>query len=67
MRTKGGFKNQGSRIAVSSGRTMKVLTVVDEYTHVALAVHGAHSITARTVKTVLAELFERHGAPAVMR
>ena len=33
----------------------------------ALAVHGAHSITARTVKTVLAELFERHGAPAVMR
>jgi putative transposase len=53
--------------AVASGRTMKVLTVVDEFTRVALAVHGAHSITARTVKTVLAELFAHHGAPAVMR
>lgn len=51
--------------AVSSGRTMKVLTIVDEFTRVALAVHGAHSITARTVKTVLADLFARHGAPAV--
>jgi putative transposase len=53
--------------AVSSGRTLKVLTIVDEFTRLALAVHGAHSITARTVKAVLAELFERHGAPAVMR
>ena len=53
--------------AVASGRTMKVLTVVDEFTRVALAVHGGHSITARTVKGILAELFERHGAPAVMR
>lgn len=53
--------------AVASGRTMKVLTVVDEFTRVALAVHGAHSITARTVKGILSELFERHGAPAVMR
>ncbi len=41
--------------------------MVDEFTRVALAVHGAHSITARTVKAVLAELFVRHGAPAVMR
>ena len=53
--------------AVSSGRTLKVLTVVDEFTRVALATHGAFSITARTVKTVLGELFECHGAPAVMR
>ena len=53
--------------AVASGRTMKVLTVVDEFTRLALAVHGAHSITARTVKAVLADLFARHGAPAVMR
>jgi transposase InsO family protein len=44
-----------------------VLTVVDEFTRVALAVHGAHSITARTVKTLLADLFAAHGAPAVMR
>ena len=53
--------------AVSSGRTLKVLTVVDEFTRVALAVHGAHSISARTVKSVLTDLFARHGAPAVMR
>ena len=53
--------------AVASGRTMKVLTVVDEFTRVALAVHGAYSITARTVKAVLADLFAAHGAPAVMR
>jgi len=53
--------------AVASGRTIKVLTVVDEFTRVALAVHGAYSITARTVKAVLADLFAAHGAPAVMR
>jgi len=53
--------------AVASGRTMKVLTVVDEFTRVALATHGAYSITARTVKAVLADLFAQHGAPAVMR
>jgi len=53
--------------AVASGRRMKVLTVVDEFTRVALAVHGARSITARAVKGVLIDLFERHGAPAVMR
>ena len=46
---------------------MKVLTVVDEFTRVALAVHGSHSISARTVKDVLTGLFARHGAPAVMR
>ena len=48
--------------AVASGRTLKVLTVVDEFTRLALAVHGAHSITARTVKGVLDELFAAHGA-----
>jgi len=47
--------------AVASGRTLKVLTIVDEFTRLALAVHGAFSITARTVKGVLTELFERHG------
>jgi len=53
--------------AVASGRTMKVLTVVDEFTRVALAVHGSHSLSARTVKDVLAGLFACHGAPSVMR
>jgi transposase InsO family protein len=46
---------------------MKVLTVVDEFTRVALAVHGAYSVSARTIKDALGELFAAHGAPAVMR
>ena len=41
--------------------------MVDEFTRVALATHGAYSITARAVKAVLADLFAQHGAPAVMR
>jgi transposase InsO family protein len=53
--------------ATSSGRTMKVLTVVDEFTRVAPAVHGARSITARAVRGVLTDLFGRYGAPTVMR
>ncbi len=53
--------------AVASGRTMKVLTVVDEFTRLALAVQGARSITAGAVKGVLTDLFERYGAPALMR
>jgi len=53
--------------ATSSGRTFKVLTVVDEFTRFALAVHGARSITAGVVKRVLAGLFEEYGAPAVIR
>jgi transposase InsO family protein len=53
--------------ATASGRTFKVLTVVDEFTRVALAVHGARSITAGAVKRVLASLFEEHGSPAVIR
>lgn len=53
--------------ATASGRVFKVLTVVDEFTRLALAVHGARSITAGVVKRVLKVLFEEHGAPAVIR
>ena len=53
--------------ATSSGRVFKVLTVVDEFARLALAVHGARSITAGVVKRVLEGLFEEHGAPAVIR
>jgi len=53
--------------ATSSGRVFKVLTVVDEFTRLALAVHGARSITAGVVKRVLMGLFEEHEAPAVIR
>jgi hypothetical protein len=49
--------------ATSSGRTMKVLTVVDEFTRVALATHGAYSTTARTVKAVLADLLRPMAPP----
>ena len=53
--------------ATSLGRSMKVLTVVGELTRVALAVHGARSNTARAVRGVLADLFGRYSAPAVVR
>ena len=53
--------------ATSSGRVFKVLTVVDEFTRIALAVYGARSITTGVVKRVLRGLFEEHGAPAVIR
>ena len=53
--------------ATSSGRVFKVLTVVDQFTRIALAVHCARSITAGVVKRVLKGLFEEHGAPAVIR
>jgi putative transposase len=53
--------------ATESGRTFKVLTVVDEFTRYSLAVHGARSITAGVVKRVLKDLFEKHGAPVVIR
>lgn len=53
--------------ATTSGRTFKTLTVVDEFTRYALAVHGARSITAGVVKRVLEQLFTEHGSPAVIR
>ena len=53
--------------ATSSGRVFKVLTVVDEFTRIALAVYDECSITAGVVKRVLKGLFEEHGAPAVIR
>jgi putative transposase len=53
--------------ATASGRTLKVLTIIDEFTRYALAVLGARSITAADVKRVLVDLFAEHGAPAVIR
>jgi len=53
--------------ATTSGRTFKTLTVVDEFTRYALAVHGARSITAGVVKRVLEQLFSEYGSPAVIR
>lgn len=53
--------------ATATGRTLKVLTIVDEFTRVALAVIPGRSITSDSVKQVLAGLFTFHGMPEVIR
>lgn len=53
--------------AEASGRTLKILTIVDEFTRLALAVIPGRSITSDVVKRVLTELFASHGLPAVIR
>ena len=51
----------------ADGRTLKCLTVVDEFTHECLAIDVAGSIRSRRVIEVLARLVSLHGAPAHMR
>ncbi len=51
----------------ANGQKLKVLTVVDEWTRECLAIEVASSLNASQVITVLEDLFERHGAPAVLR
>lgn len=53
--------------ATASGRTLKVLTVVDEFTRLALKILPGRSITSDTVKRVLSDLFTRYGLPKVLR
>jgi transposase InsO family protein len=53
--------------ATAGGRTLKVLSVVDEFTRVALAVVPGRSMTASVVKKVLTGLFAEHGTPGVIR
>jgi putative transposase len=50
-----------------NGRKLKLLTVVDEYTREALTIEVATSIPSRQVKAVLAQLFQKHGAPQFLR
>jgi putative transposase len=52
--------------ALSSGRRFRCLTVLDEYTREALAIHVAYSIPAPAVVGVLEELRETRGLPAVL-
>lgn len=52
---------------VIDGRTLKCLTVVDEFTRESLAVHCATSLTSTDVIAVLAELVVQHGRPVCMR
>jgi putative transposase len=49
------------------GRTLKVLTVEDEYTREALAIEVERSITSREVIETLRYLFEVRGAPKFIR
>jgi transposase InsO family protein len=53
--------------ATASGRSLKVLTVLDEFTRLALAIIPGRSLTSVTVKAVLQRLFAHHGRPRVLR
>ena len=53
--------------ASAGGRRLKVLTVLDEYTRLVLAIVPGRGLTSATVKGVLVKLFVRHGRPQVIR
>lgn len=53
--------------ATAAGKRLKVLSVLDEYTRVVLALVPGRSLTSAAVKGVLVRLFARHGRPAVLR
>jgi transposase InsO family protein len=52
---------------IIDGRTLKCLTVVEEFTREGLEIHCATSITATDVIAVLAELIAQHGRPVCLR
>ena len=52
---------------LSNNRPYKMLTVVDEYTRQALAVHVAHKMSAADVLEALYPLLITHGAPHHIR
>jgi transposase InsO family protein len=51
----------------ASGRSIRVLNVVDEYTRRALGCRVAGSIGSRDVAETLEQLFARHGQPKLLR
>jgi putative transposase len=53
--------------ACANGQQFKCLTVVDEYTHEALAIEVDSSIRGRRVIEVLSRLVSVHGSPRVLR
>lgn len=53
--------------ACMSGKKLKLLTVVDEFTREGLAIEVATSLTAGDVQTVLRRLFAERGAPQFLR
>lgn len=53
--------------ATDDGRTLKVLTMIDEYTRECLALVVSRSITSRHLIAVLDRLIEQRGAPVFVR
>jgi transposase InsO family protein len=51
----------------TDGKTLKWLTLVDEYTRESLALHVAQAVTGADVRRVLARVIGRRGAPRRMR
>jgi putative transposase len=51
----------------ASGKALRWLTLVDEYTKECLALHVAASVTGADVRTVLARVIGRRGAPRNLR
>jgi putative transposase len=51
----------------ADGRTLKWLTLVDEYTRECLALHAANSILGADVRRILARVIGRRGAPKRIR
>lgn len=52
---------------LASGRQLKILTLVDEFTRIALAIHIGTSIKAKMVIEILERLFAKHGTPRFLR
>jgi putative transposase len=52
---------------MESGRQLKILPIVDNYTRECLAIQVAHSITAHDVVALLQQLVRQHGAPEFLR
>lgn len=53
--------------ATADGRTLKCLTIIDEYTREGLEIYSARSITSGDVIRVLEGLFMKYGSPACLR
>jgi putative transposase len=49
------------------GGPIRILNIVDEFTRVVLRSHVSRSIGSNDLKRVLAETFERHGRPTLIR
>ncbi len=52
---------------LESGRQLKILPVLDNYTRECLGILVAHNITARNVTEFLQQLVSRHGTPQFIR